>query len=184
MKISKLKKMDKLNLEETLEKSKKQLDTLRSSQKFKIDSPEEQGIIFTIAETYFDLGRCNEALDYYTELLELKKRKNQPYLASVLQNIANVYIELGNYEIAMKTLNEVLANQKASLTENHEYIGATYMNIGNVYRKMGKCDEALSCYQDSVKIYKRKLPETHPLMKELLDNITVLNQGKNDMNIN
>ena len=81
----------------------------------------------------------------------------------MLQNIANVYIEQGNYEIAMKTLNEVLTNQKASLTENHEYIGATYMNIGNVYKKMGKFDEALSCYQDSVEIYKRKLPETHIL---------------------
>ena len=175
--------MDKLNLE-TLEESKNQLNALRSSQTFKIGSPEEEGIIFTIAETYFDLGLYNDALGYYTELLQLKKRTNQPYLASVLQNIANVYIEQGNYEIAMKTLNEVLTNEKASLTENHEYIGATYMNIGNVYRKMGKFDEALSCYQGSVEIYKRKLPETHPLMKELLDNITTLSQGKNDMKTN
>ncbi len=83
--------------EKTLEIDKKNLELRRSIG----DLDGISGSLNNIAATLTDLGRKAEALDYYREAIMVVKHINRPRsLAQYYNNIANLFLELGNPDSA------------------------------------------------------------------------------------
>ncbi|CAF1105185.1 unnamed protein product, partial [Didymodactylos carnosus] len=96
--------------------------------------------------------------------------KNHPLIASVLNNIGNVYHEKKEYELAMANCKEALIIQLACIP-NHVHTADTYNSIGVVYRDgFRNYSEALINFEKALNIEQLSLPESHPSILDTQQN--------------
>ncbi|MCP4218218.1 MAG: tetratricopeptide repeat protein, partial [bacterium] len=86
---------------------------------------------------------------YYGESLRLKEKTgDKGGMASVNNNLGNVYSALGSYNKALQYYKASLQTKERG--EEPRSVAGTINNIGNIYRKMGKYDLAMECYGKSL----------------------------------
>jgi tetratricopeptide (TPR) repeat protein len=127
-----------------------------------------------LAMTKGDQGEYTEALSFYEQALEIKKKSlpaNHPSLGDSYNNIGLVYSKMGEYSKALTFYEQALEIQKKSLPANHPSLGNSYNNIGLVYYNMGEYSKALSFYEEALEIQKKSLPANHPDVKAVLRSI-------------
>lgn len=98
---------------------------------------------------------------------------NNPSKAENLNNIGVLYVKQGNYEEALKYLNESLNMNKQFFPSNRNYskIGKVIDYIGSAYYYQGKYEEALNYYDQSLEIKKRLYPFYHSSIADTIGNI-------------
>jgi len=96
-------------------------------------------------------GNKQQAIATYEKVLGLAQRKgDRETETSTLNNLALIYVELNQYEIALKYYNQAL--QVCRITQNRDTEAIILSNIGEVYKFIGQSQQALTYYEQSLLI--------------------------------
>ena len=91
-----------------------------------------------IASLYLDNEDYNNSLIWYKKAYELKKD------SKVIQNIATLYLKLGDNQAAVKAYEDFIqTNPKESV------LAKTYKNMGALYEELKNGTKAIECYEKS-----------------------------------
>lgn len=88
-----------------------------------------------LAVIYMENKRYGEALSYFENCLQLKKKihgDSHPEIGDVLTNIGNVYFQIGNHEGALENYKKSLEVKRKFYDESHKDIIMTLANINLV----------------------------------------------------
>lgn len=121
-----------------IEKGEKEKAAQQIDQYLKIN-PNDPQLMFIKGAVNADLKKYNEAINAFTYLTE-----KYPTLPEPFNNLALIYIELGDYGNAQKFL-------ESALKINPEYFTA-YINLGDLYSK-----RALVSYGKALEIDKKNV---------------------------
>ena len=130
-----------------------------------------------IASVLCDLAYYSESLYYCMKVLAIREKvlpENHPDIATSLDNIGGVYVQLGEYEKIKQALEyclKALTIKKKFLPENHPDIATLYNDVGSVYYKLGDHKQALEYYLKALAVAKKVLPVNHPNIATLYNNI-------------
>ena len=122
----------------------------------------------------YSLGYYKESKEIYEEVMRWQIEnlgEEHPDVATILNNIGNVYNILGEYDKALEYHNKSLEMSKKILGEEHPDVAASLNNIGNVYYNLREYNKALEYYEKSLEIRKKILGEEHPDVALSLNNI-------------
>ena len=100
------------------------------------------------------------ALKYYAKTVQ----EDHPDVGGTLINLANIYSEQGQYEIALSSFKRAEKIYQSYLPPTHPNMASLLNNIGNVYYQQGKFDLALDAYQRALSINEKILSPTHPVL--------------------
>lgn len=96
-----------------------------------------------MANTYIDQSNYQEGIRHYSYALKIfKEHKVENEEAVLLNNLADVYKEIGNYDLALECLNNaILINERLNETDNLAY---NFFNVGAVSLAQEKYGEAIT----------------------------------------
>lgn len=100
-------------------------------------------------------GNQNIAIQKFEQGIENlgKTKREENFRATLLNNIGNVYSEIGDYPKAIDVYMQSLKiKEKFNV---HEGVGNALNNIGNLYRAMDNTDRAIEFYQKAVNSFKK-----------------------------
>lgn len=107
-----------------------------------------------IGNIYHNLGKPDEALEYYQQALEINRKLGYEQGAAYnLNNIGTLYNELGKHNEALKCQEEALEISRKFKDE--QAIANSLTNIGIIYTDSGKPEEALKLFQEALEINKK-----------------------------
>ncbi len=108
-------------------------------------------IFVQLANAYESLGRRQDALTIFEEALKIvEKTGNQPFQATILNNIGNIYGRQGHYQEAIVNYQKALQIQQQLGTPSIE--GTILNGLANAYSGLGEYDKALSIFEQALKI--------------------------------
>ena len=88
--------------------------------------------------------------------------ENHPDYATTLNNLAELYRNMGQYEKAEPLYSQALEIRKRVLGEGHPDYALSLNNLAELYKDMGQYEKAEPLYLQALEIRKRVLGETHP----------------------
>ena len=113
--------------------------------------PAKSAALGNIGNIYHNLGKPDEALEYYQQALEINRKLGyEQGAAHNLNNIGTIYNELGKHDEALKCQEEALEISKKFKDE--QAIANSLTNIGIIYTDSGKPEEALKLFQEVLEI--------------------------------
>ncbi|MGB3642008.1 MAG: tetratricopeptide repeat protein, partial [Rivularia sp. (in: cyanobacteria)] len=119
-----------------------QLGELKSSQAV---------LLYSIGNTYSNLGEKQQALKYYNQALPLARDIKDKFAeASILNNIAAIYDDLGDKQQALKVYNQALLLSREIEDKGGE--ATNLNNIGGIYNYLGDKQQALKFYKQALTI--------------------------------
>ena len=103
-----------------------------------------------ISTTYFKQGYYEKSISYSLKFIEIsKKTKNDIFVGSGLNNLAQTYLKLNDTEKAEKCYKKSI--KLMSLVEPKR-LGIPYNGLGNVWLKNNNFDSAIVYYQKALKL--------------------------------
>lgn len=119
-----------------------QLGELKSSQAV---------LLYSIGNTYSNLGDKQQALKYYNQALPLAREIKDKFAeASILNNIAAIHDDLGDKQQALKVYNQALLLSREIQDKGGE--ATNLNNIGQIYNQLGDKQQALKYYKQALTI--------------------------------
>ena len=117
--------------------------------------PAKSAALGNIGNIYHNLGKPDEALEYYQQALEINRKLSgyEQGAAHNLNNIGTLYNELGKQDEAMKCQEEALEISKKFKDE--QAIANSLTNIGIIYTDSGKPEEALKLFREALENNKK-----------------------------
>lgn len=112
---------------------------------------QEEALTAGSAETLATLGRTEEAIEVYTDLLE--RSRNEGNFATYYLNRANLYFQQDQYQ-------EALADYDAAISRDE--IGSLYQarwNRAQTLARMGRTTEAETGFENFIDEYREELPQ-------------------------
>jgi len=89
--------------------------------------------------------------------------KDQPLVrATLLATIGDVYRGMGEFDKALKLLEDSLSLRSSAFGPDHPEVAAAMFNIGWLYLDRGDFDKAEGMYRQALKIQEEKLPKDDP----------------------
>jgi len=130
-----------------------------------------------------DAGFYDRAQVHYEQALALRERsldKDDPDIATSLNNLALLYYAQGKYAEAEPLYEKALGIRKRALGEEHPDVATNLNNLALLYASQGKYVEAESLYQRALAIDEKVLSKEHPSVATDLNNLASLYdlQGK------
>jgi len=128
-------------------------------------------------------GRFREAVDPARQVLEIRKAvlgEKHPRYALGLNNLANLYREMGDYAKDEPLFRQALAIRKAVLGEQHPDYAHSLHDLAERYRWMGDYAKAEPLYRQALAIRKQTLGEQHPDYAASLNNLAVVYRDMGD----
>lgn len=120
----------------------------------KQDHDLKTSIINDLGDAYFQKGYLDQALKLYSEVLEspASTRLSRWDHAHLLNNIANVYQQLHQHDVAREYYDQSLRD----FLTIRDTIGVAivYSNVGMMYYELGELDSALLTFQRSAELYR------------------------------
>lgn len=115
-------------------------------------------------------------------LVEKKSGKTSKAYAIVINNLALVYDDMNNFNLAEPLYKEALAIYKSTVGEKDVNYVTTLENLGYLYQQQGKFKEAEEHYAQALAINKEVLGTKHPDYATSLENLAKLAEksGKKD----
>lgn len=113
----------------------------------------------------------------YQRISEIQERRlgyQSAPLARTLNNLAGVYLRIGNAQRALGLYQHALNMQRAVLGENHPELATTLTNLGVYYDELGEFDQAERELLAALALRERVLPSGDPLIDRSLDNLVAL----------
>jgi len=111
------------------------------------------------------LGRVDEALALFEEILELRRGAlwpGHPGIATVLNNRAVALQESGRPQDAVADLRQALQIREAAYGHDHPWVTDTLVNLGNALREADELDEALEVMAEALRLRKAQVGPDHP----------------------
>ena len=129
-----------------------------------------QGQFLQAEQTY------QEALHLARELIEPRPR----LVAIILNNLADLYVDLERFAEARLLMQESLTMKIAALGKDDLEVGVGYNNLGDLLREIGEIDLAEKNFATSIAVLKPLISQ-HPLaFAAALNNISGLQQRRGD----
>lgn len=114
------------------------------------------------------------ALEKAKSEVEKKSGKTSKNYAIVINNLALVYDDMNNFNLAEPLYREALAIYKATTGEKDVVYVTTLENLGYLYQQQGKFKEAEELYAQALAINKEILGTKHPDYAASLENLAKL----------
>ena len=103
--------------------------------------------------------KFEEAMGYYKEALEIRKKKLRPNhldIGKSWDNIGSIYYELKKYDEALEYFERSMdIKEQNRLPANHQDWAFTYHFLGSIYRKKQEYDKSLEFYTKALDIRKQ-----------------------------
>lgn len=113
----------------------------------------EATVLSNKALAFQQAGNLISSLENNLQSLSIYKCANKPIPHTLLNNIGILYLEIGNYSIALKYFNEALNTETE--TGNLLDQSSTIANIGRTYLYMNNCSAAITYLSEAlIKIHK------------------------------
>ncbi|MGI9545058.1 MAG: tetratricopeptide repeat protein, partial [Cyclobacteriaceae bacterium] len=112
-----------------------------------------------------------DALKYFHKSLEIRTQafgESHPQVAHVYNGIGRTQISMGNYDLALESIQKALDIAK---TTPSSLLGDTYNNIGVVYHFKGDYQQALDYYEQALQTREVVLGRLHKKVAESYGNI-------------
>lgn len=127
--------------------------------------------------------KFSEAADVGEDALELRKSvlgERHPDYASSLNNLAGIYLSMGNYARAEHLFTQASEIYKSVLSDQHPHYATSLHNLAGLYARMSDYTKAERLYTQSLQIRKSLLGEHHPSYAVNLNNLAGLYQSMGD----
>ena len=117
-----------------------------------LENEEAKGnVLNAIGVAYKRLRKQDEALRYYQQSLDIKRRiADKRGIAVTLGEMAQIYESLGKTDVALASYQEALQLQRDIGDKRGQ--GSTLINLGQFYTARAQYDEALKLFKDSLQI--------------------------------
>ncbi len=122
-----------------------------------------------IAFCEFQLGNVMKESKRYSDAISWYKKSNKKHdvtagipnvhTASSLRNVAACYVEMGQYDIALKIYKEVWGLFDKTLTKNHHLYAKLWMSMGDLYFEKGEAAAAEKMYTQAYLLAKKEMPD-------------------------
>lgn len=133
---------------------KESLNSLKRAENKITKLPAKSTTLGNMGNIYHNLGKPDEALEYYQQALEINRKLGYEQGAAYnLNNIGTLYNELGKHNEALKCQEEALEISRKFKDE--QAIANSLANIGTIYTDSGKPEEALKLFQEAIEINKK-----------------------------
>jgi len=139
---------------------------------------ENAEIYRNIADAYIQIGKYQNALDYYTRLFGIYQTANRGEdVTYAISRIIYCYNEMSLFDKSLEYNLELLEIYRKNGDSNGELIALN--NIGYIYKYLGKFDEAINYFNAAVRLEEKEsaTQETNPIT---LVNIGIVYQNKGD----
>ena len=123
-----------------------------------------------IGMEYYHGRNYPEAMRYYNKALEILP-ENHPSIAAISNNLALVYLDIGQTTIARKYYEKAMLICRLTLPHNHPYTADALNGLGNLYGDLGEFDKAKEYFLMSLEIKRKILPENHSSIVDTLKSI-------------
>jgi tetratricopeptide (TPR) repeat protein len=142
------------------------------------DHPATLRSLNTLAASYSELGRFDQAEPLYKQVVDSDRRTlgpDHPEAITSLHNLGVHYRDRGRYDEAEPLLREALAGAKKSLGLGHEHTRTIIQNLAVLHSRQGKPQLDEANFREGV-AYLREHPVSDPLayaiiLGELADNL-------------
>ncbi|CAF4929879.1 unnamed protein product, partial [Rotaria sp. Silwood1] len=141
-------------------------------------SPESLSYTYNqIALLYRDKGNAQLALEYFQKTLHieeqiLKTNQYNPVLATMYNNIGEIYAQLGDNENALKYLHHALDIRLKGTVSTHTDLAAIYSNLGLVYQRKRELKKALELFKKALEIDTQNFGTNHESLVVTHNNIS------------
>jgi serine/threonine protein kinase/tetratricopeptide (TPR) repeat protein len=128
------------------------------------DHPDTVSSMHSLATSFHDLGRHEDALRLREEVLAARRAQLPPEHPSTLvamNNVANSYYQLGRHAEALELRERTLALRKAKSGPNHPDTLMAMNNLANSYAAVGRQAEALRLREETLALRRAKLGPDH-----------------------
>ena len=115
------------------------------------------------------------------KIFENRMQTNAPEYASLLNQLAQLYIQMNKPEQVEPLLQKAAAIYKKKFTEESPSFGKVQNDLGNFFRMQDRFAEAETALVKAIGVRKNTLGENHPDYVKSLDNIAVLYWKKGDL---
>jgi tetratricopeptide (TPR) repeat protein/DNA-binding CsgD family transcriptional regulator len=140
----------------------KMLDHLKKAESMlaQVDYPSGESRLSNIYGVYYFIqGDYKNTLKYYTRALEQEINQGQLRKAAIVKiNIAQVYMEYGNYPKALEYFSESLRYLEKN-PGNESHVAEIYSNLGDVHRVLRDYDAARISYEKALS-YSRQIKDS------------------------
>lgn len=124
---------------------------------------------------YFKTYQYTKSEILFSQLCELNKKSSDPerdqHYAACLNNLANLYTEMGRYSDAESTMLQSLDLTKRLFGENDSTYTSALNNLAGLYQSMGQYPKAEPLYIKAKDIRKKILGENHAYYANSLNNL-------------
>ncbi|MCK5840005.1 MAG: tetratricopeptide repeat protein, partial [Bacteroidales bacterium] len=144
----------------------------------RLPEQENAGIYRDIADAYIQIGKYQNALDYYTRLFGIYQTANRGEdVTYAISRIIYCYNEMSLFDKSLEYNLELLEIYRKNGDSNGELIALN--NIGYIYKYLEKFDEAINYFNAAVRLEEKEsaTQETNPIT---LVNIGIVYQNKGD----
>jgi tetratricopeptide (TPR) repeat protein/CHAT domain-containing protein len=135
------------------------------------------------ARDLFAQGKHGEAIDPCSKAIQIVGEllgENHPDYAANLNNLAGLYLDIGDYAKAQPLFRRALDINKRVLGENHPNYADSLNNLAALYLHIGDYAKTESLYRQALEIRKRALGEDHRDYAQSLNNLAGLYQAMGD----
>jgi tetratricopeptide (TPR) repeat protein len=108
------------------------------------------------------------------QILEAELGPQHPSIATTLNNLAALYLEMGEYEKALQLFQRALNIREKVLGTKHLDVAQTLNNLAELYLKTGEYEEALQLFQRALDIREKVLGTKHLDVAITLNNLAAL----------
>ena len=118
-------------------------------------------------------------LPLYEEILQMLEKSlfpTHPYVCTILNNLAGLYENIGNYGKALSIYQKVLDIREKTLGIEHLDVGNSLNNLAALQYRLGNYREALHNYQKALNISEKILGSEHPSIAITLNNLGELHK--------
>jgi tetratricopeptide (TPR) repeat protein len=131
----------------------------------------------------YERAPSNQAEPLYQHSLRIYKKVlglDHPLIATVLNNLAQLYLDQGKYAKTEPLYKQALAIFERALGPSHPSVATALNNLAMLYRQQGKYVEAEPLYKQSLAIDEKTYGTDHPEVATDLNNLAALYryQGK------
>lgn len=124
--------------------------------------------------THVNMGRYDEALQFYNKELELNLAlfgPSHPSVAGGYNNIGGIYYRAGDIGEAIVYFKRAASSTELTFGKNHPRVGLIYNNIGACYYEIGNFSESIKYLKRSAEIKKETQGANHPDLALTYNNI-------------
>ncbi|WP_204152063.1 tetratricopeptide repeat protein [Leptolyngbya sp. CCY15150] len=131
----------------------------------------------------YQQGQYDEAIPLAQQALDIRETalgENHLYVATSLNNLAELYRAQGNYAAAEPLFQQSLAIRETALGENHPDVATSLNNLANLYLDQGNYAAAQPLLEHSLSIYETTFESNHSEVASILNNLATLYHDQGD----